>query len=374
VIRSARPEGTSPSVFTLAKEAGLGKQEAFRSAAFALLLPSPTPAMNKKERVRAALAGHEVDRVPASFWGHDYLREWSPRGLADAMIEPFFRYDWDFMKVNPRATYYAEAWGARFEPSNDSMRGPRMTARVLNSEADLDKVSRVDGSKGPFAEQLHALDLIRADIGEADFIQTVFSPLSVVGYLAGRDLEAVRGWMSSGRGRVHAALKAIAETLADYAVRCLDAGASGIFFATTDWGTTDNLSPELYAEFGRPYDLEVLAAVRGADFNVLHVCRARNMLDSMLDYPVHAFNWADREPGNASLREVLQRTERAVMGGVAQSVIAEGSIEEVEAQVREAITSTGGRRLLIAPGCSVSPGTPVENLEAAARARMAAVR
>ena len=93
--------------------------------------------MQKKERVRAALAGQAVDRVPMSFWGHDYLREWTPRGLADAMLEPFFRHDWDYMKVNPRATYYAEAWGAKFEPSNDSTRGPRMVERVLTSPSDL---------------------------------------------------------------------------------------------------------------------------------------------------------------------------------------------------------------------------------------------
>jgi hypothetical protein len=45
--------------------------------------------MNKRERVMAALAGQPVDRVPASFWGHDFLREWTAQGLADAMLESF---------------------------------------------------------------------------------------------------------------------------------------------------------------------------------------------------------------------------------------------------------------------------------------------
>jgi len=64
--------------------------------------------MNKKERVDAALNGESVDRVPASMWGHDFEREWSPQSLAEAMVENFTRYDWDFMKVNPRGGLESE--------------------------------------------------------------------------------------------------------------------------------------------------------------------------------------------------------------------------------------------------------------------------
>src|SRR6266853_1844831 len=50
------------------------------------------------ERVDAALRGDPVDRVPASMWGHDFEREWDPHSLAEAMVENFSRYDWDYMK------------------------------------------------------------------------------------------------------------------------------------------------------------------------------------------------------------------------------------------------------------------------------------
>lgn len=327
--------------------------------------------MRKKERVRAALAGQAVDRVPMSFWGHDYLREWSPRGLADAMLEPFHRYDWDFMKVNPRATYYAEAWGNVYERSNNPSQGPRLKERVLSSADGLRHIGRISGVDGPFAEQLDALMLIHSGIEGGDFIQTVFSPLSVLGYLAGRDLDAVRRWLREEPGAVHAALDGIAQTLADYARQCLHAGASGMFFATTDWGTTDNLTPELYAEFGRPYDLQVLDAVEVAPFNVLHVCRAHNMLADLLDYPVAAFNWACNEEGNAGLAEIAGRGDKAVMGGVGQETIARKAATDVEREVKQAVASTAGVRLLLAPGCSISPQTPAANLEAAARSRTA---
>ena len=121
--------------------------------------------MQKKERVRAALAGAAVDRPPAGFWGHDFRREWSAEGLAAAMLERFHAHDWDYMKVNPRATYYAEAWGCRYAPSGNASEGPVTQDYVLKSAADLASVQRISGTGGVFAEQLAALRLI-GDGGE----------------------------------------------------------------------------------------------------------------------------------------------------------------------------------------------------------------
>jgi len=317
--------------------------------------------MDKRERVMAALAGKPVDRVPASFWGHDFLREWTAQGLADAMLESFRRYDWDYMKVNPRATYYAEVWGCRYRPSGSATRGPEVADFVLKSAADLERIKPLDISGGPFAEQLEALRLIgRGLAGEAPFIQTIFSPLAVVGRLANGDLEAVRRYMREAPQALHAALAAVADTLAAYGRACLEAGASGIFFATVEWGTYDNAKQ--YQEFGRPYDLRVLVAVQEAEMNVLHVCRPRNMFDLLADYPVHAINWAAGEPGNPTLKEGLARSEHAVMGGVSIATVMQGTPDKVAAEVRQALTETGGRRFLLAPGCSIPPQTPEANL------------
>ncbi len=323
-------------------------------------------AMTKWERVRAALAGQEVDRPPAGFWGHDYVREWTPQGLADATLERARRYDWDFIKVNPRASYYAEAWGNTHKPSGDPARGPLLVDYALKSAADLDKIAALDVQQGPFGEQLQALRLIGEALkGEVPFVQTVFSPLTVIGWLAGLDLAAVRRMMRENGKALHSALAAVSETLAAYARASLDAGANGIFFATVDWGTYDTATKEQYDEFGRPYDLPVLAAVAGAEFNVLHVCHRNNMLESLLDYPVAVFNWAAEQTGNPSLADILKKTQKAVMGGVAVATMSGGTPEQVTAEVREAVAQTEGRRFLLAAGCSIPPQTPEANLRAA---------
>ncbi len=322
-------------------------------------------AMTKPERVFAALRGGDVDRVSVSAWGHDFRREWSPEGLAAATLEAYRKYGWDFIKVNPRATYYAEDWGARFRPSGQPDKGPDLVEAAVKSHEDLPSIQPLDITHGSYGEQLAALHIIARELaGEAPFIQTVFSPLAVMSRLTG-STSFVQKLMREHARQLQPSLAAIAETLAAYARACLDAGASGIFFATVEWGSADNISIEDYDRFARPFDLRVLEAVRDASFNAFHVCRDNNHLASLLDYPVHAFQWASRSPTNPSLSDIAGRTGKALMGGIDhQQTILDGSPDDVTAQAREALDASGGRRLLLAPECSIDPQTPPDNIRA----------
>lgn len=332
--------------------------------------------MNKKERIRAALAGREVDRPPIAFWGHDFYREWSPQELAAYTVERYRRYNDDFIKLNPRATYYYEAWGNRYDRP-DTPRQPRMLAHAVDSAAQFAALPEVDPAGGPFGEQLEALRLVLREVGrEVDVVQTVFNPVSVAARLIGADLEPFRQAARSDPAAVHTGLATITRVLARYSAACVAAGASGIFFATVDWGTADNADEAFYREVGRPYDLQVLQAVRDAPFNILHVCRDNNLLRLTLDYPVAAFNWDAHGKGNVSLVEGLKLTDKAVMGGIDRLALASSSDPSaLAAQAREAVRAAGGRRVILAGGCAVSPEAPEANLRAvmdAARAAHAA--
>ena len=317
----------------------------------------------------AALQGQGVDRAPVSFWGHDFLREWSAEGLAAAMLESVETFDYDYLKVNPRASYFSEAWGCRYRPSNDPARSPSLEHWVLNDAEDLNSIEPMDVQAGSFGEQLEALRLIGEGLrGEVPFVQTVFSSLSVLGRMA-QDRKLLHRWMTEAPEALHAALAAVTETLVSYSSACMETGADGIFFATTEWGTYDACSLDEYRIFGRPYDLQVLEAVADAPFNVLHVCRPNNMLEQLLDYPASVVNWDVHAEGNASLEEALRKTQRAVMGGIdEQHALLDGSPEDARAQVQDALRQTGGQRFLLAPGCSISPKTPPKNLHAAVEA------
>jgi uroporphyrinogen decarboxylase len=322
--------------------------------------------MTKKERVRAALAGDAVDRVPVSMWGHDYLREWSPDELAAATVESYRAYDWDFIKLNPRASYFSEAWGNRYDRPEEQ-RSPRPTEFAVQSSDDLRAIAPADPRGGVFAEHLEALRLVLEGIGgEADVIQTIFSPLAVTAMLAGptdRFLELAQ----EDPVAAHHAVGTVTETLGAYAGESMAAGASGIFFAPLTWASYDTCDAEFYEEFGRPYDMQVLDGVRGAEFNVLHVCRDHNMLDQLLDYPVTAVNWAAHGEGNPSLAEVRARFAGAVMGGVDHARLGEMSPAEAARQARDA-AAAGPERVLVAPGCSIPPSTPPETRSAVVNA------
>lgn len=327
--------------------------------------------MNKRERVDAALRGAEVDRVPISMWGHSYQKEWSADGLAEAMLANYRTYDWDYMKVNPRASYHVEDWGAVLRRSDDANHGPTFVTAPVNGPDDWRRIRPLATDAGVLGEQLAALRLIRDGIGgEAYFIQTIFSPLSVAKYLTGNRAAPVKESIATHPEALRRALDAIAETYTAYAVACLEAGASGIFFATTGWASREELSEDEYRAFGVEYDLRVLEAVRGkAPFNVLHNCDKNIYFDLLADYPVEAISWAATQPGNSSLAEGKQRTDKAVMGGVDErTTLPDGTPREVAEQVLGAIAQTGGRRMLVAPGCSIPPRTPRANLEAAAAA------
>ena len=329
--------------------------------------------MTKRERTFAAIRGDEVDRPPVGFWGHDFVREWSAEGLAEAMLEMVSTYDYDYLKVNPRATYYSEAWGCRYKRFNDPLQGPELEHWILNEPGDLERIRPVDAASGSLGEQTEALRLIGKGLaGDVPFVQTVFSPLSVVGRLA-KDRPIIKVWMTEAPDALHGALEAITETLAAYTTLILEAGADGIFFPTTEWGTYDVLTDEQYELFGRPYDLKVLGAADGADFNIFHVCRAHNMLDKLIDYPAAVINWDIHGEGNDSLAAVLAKTDKAVMGGVdIWKTFPKGTPEQAREEVERALHDTGGTRFLVGPGCSVLPETPPENIHAAVEAVKAA--
>ncbi len=78
---------------------------------------------------------------------------------------------------------------------------------------------------------------------------------------------------------------------------------------------------------------------------------------------MQAINWAATLEGNPDLAEGKLRSDKAVMGGISEkTVLKNGSPEQVREEVEKALELTGGRHFLLAPGCSIPPETPAENL------------
>lgn len=66
---------------------------------------------SKQDRFNALLSGERADRPIGSGWRHFIDKEQTADDLAETTISFTKKYDWDWVKINPRATYLAEAWG-----------------------------------------------------------------------------------------------------------------------------------------------------------------------------------------------------------------------------------------------------------------------
>ena len=323
--------------------------------------------MTKRERVMAAVRGEETDRPPWSLWRHYYHAEYSAEDLAERMRAWVAAYGFDFLKVNPRAEYHVQVWGAEYRPSREEhQRAERLDFPVKGPE-DWGRIEPRGIEAPALAEQLDALRALASGLrGEVPFAETIFSPLGVAGYLV-EDNQTLQRHIREHPRAVHQGVEAITQTFAAFAAACLEAGADGIFYATTRWASRDWLTPEEYAEFGRPYDLRVLEAVRDAPFNILHVCDPNNMLMDLGDYPVQAFNWADTDPTNPSLADAARLPGLRIGGLSGESLTAEdpgAAAREAEA----ARTQAGDRRWALGPNCSIPTTSRDANIRAAGRA------
>ena len=307
---------------------------------------SPKP-MTASERVRAAIAGEHVDRVPFCFW-HHFKPEGSGERMAELTME-FFRakFDLDIVKIMPDLLY----------PD------PQTTQWSALPRLGLDTPS--------FREQLNCIRELRSQL-EHDFplILTLFSPFTTITRFLGR-AEAIEQARNNPE-EFKQGLAIIAANLRDLVSAAIDAGASGIFFSCMG-ATNADFTREEYADVARPYDLQALEGAQAGWLNIVHVHADPAQegddiyFDAFTDYPVAVMSWSDRLTG-PSLSEALRLTVKCLMGGLwERGPLTHGGETELDNEIMSAISQTKGRRLILANGCSVPDDTPEEWLHVARR-------
>lgn len=289
--------------------------------------------MTKIERVRAALSGAEPDRPPFALWYHFGLQHAPAERTAEAHLEFFEAYDLDWLKLMNDYSYPMPAG-----------------VETLSDPRDLRRVVPFDVHQGPPGEQLKAVGLVaRALHGRALVVDTVFDAWNTLRRNVVKG--AMEPFMRDHPAELEAALAVVNDNLIRYASASLQAGASGVFFSVP--AAEESVTLEQYERFMRPFDLAFLAAIRGlGSFHVLHAHGARLHLDRLLDYPVHAISWADRESG-PSLAEMRRRTALALMGGINHVAFPYTAAARIREEVRGAVAEAGRARLFLAPGCAV---------------------
>jgi len=324
--------------------------------------------MSSIERVAAVVAGRRPDRPPVSFWHHFPPDCRFGQRAVDAHLEHLSRYSLDFLKI-----------------MNDN-RYP--TARDIRTTSDLRDLPVLQGDEEGYMRQLDLIRALKGELADKVFLVTTLfnawavlrhlvypsiadhhSPPTLSGPAAPTD-RRVSELLAEDRAAVSTTLDVIARSQANFAGKCIQAGADGIFLSVRDdWVDTDANGQNTYDEMVRPGDRQILGAAREGSFNVLHVCGVPQGFHAFAEYPVQVINWADRAAGPA-IGEVIGRIKPAVCGGVDNlGTLPEGSPETVKHEVHDALRQAGDRPMIVSTGCTYDPDTvPEENLQAMVRA------
>jgi uroporphyrinogen decarboxylase len=302
--------------------------------------------MNKVERVRAALNGAEVDRVPASFWLH------FPKGKRHGVAALQSHMDYyratsvDFLKVMNEHPY---------EGNVD-----------LNVPSDWRALRPAPISSLFFQQQLDEVKLIVDAIGnDCLVITTIFGPFSGGNHASNNK---VTEHLKADPSSVSAGLATIAESLTEFAQACIDAGAAGIYYSAQG-GEDDRFTEQEFTQYIKPHDLTVLHALDGlGEFNLLHICGDRIRLPLYADYPSHAVNWAANK-ANLNLKQGYSLFKRTIVGGLHdRGVIVNGSRDEIQATVHQVISDFGTRSFMLGADCTVPTEINLDNVRAAVEA------
>ena len=304
--------------------------------------------MNKKERVRAALAGGNVDRVPASFWFHFPAEYKHGTASVKAHIDYYRASGIDFLKVMNEHPYEASI--------------------AINTPSDWKRVRPAPLSAPFYQGQLDEIKQIVDTLGsECLVITTIFGPFSSGNAASGGK---VTEHLKADPEAVSQGLGAIADSLAGFAVACIGAGASGIYYSAQG-GEVDRFSEQQFVSYLKPHDLTVLNALKGhGEFNLLHICGDNMRLALYADYPSQTVNWAATKH-NLNLKQGYSLFRRPVVGGLNdRGVVVNGSHTEIQAAVRQAVSDFGKRSLIVGADCTFPTDIDVNNIRAAVEATL----
>ncbi len=301
--------------------------------------------MDKIERMRAALSGRPVDRAPFTVWYHFGNQHAPAERAAQVHLEFFEHYDLDLLKMMNDYDYPMPAG-----------------LDTVATADDLARLEPFDPAQTPLARQLRAVELVATALrGRALFVDTVFNAWNTLRRNLVR--EAMGDLMARHPEALTRALGVVNQNLIRYARASLERGAAGIFFSVP--ATAEEVTAEQAERFMRPFDLELLGAIRDrGECHVLHAHGGRLHLDPLLDYPVHAISWADLN-GGPPLAEMRKRTDRVLMAGLDHVTFQNNSARLIRGQVRTAVAAGGPTRFVLAPGCSLATYTFPALIEAA---------
>jgi len=303
--------------------------------------------MNKIQRLRATLNGKMPDRVPASFWFHFPKEIAHGKASVKAHLDYYRQTDIDFLKIMNEHPYRVE--------------------HQIKIPSDWRKIKPAPLSSDFYQEQLDEIKMITDQLaGECLTTTTLFNPFSSGNHASGK---LVTEHLKVDPDAVNIGLGTIAESLAEFAAACLEAGADGIYFSAQG-GEADRFTEHEFLTAIKPHDLTVLRAIEGkGELNILHICRDNIRLHLYSNYPGDVINWAATAKHNITLEAGKKLFNRPILGGLDnRGLLVDGTPKEIHTRVHAIIQSFGPLNLIIGVDCTLPTNINLDHIRTAIEA------
>ena len=253
----------------------------------------------------------------------------------------------------------AEAFGSPIKYAENEV--PSVSAKIVEDEVSIKALKVPKVGDGRTSVYIKAAGLSAKKIKDRPTFGGAIGPFSLAGRLF--DMTEIMVGLMTEPEMVHELLDKCIEFLIEYAKAFKEAGANGIIIAEPASGL---LSPANCTEFSSDYVKRIVDAVQDDYFMViLHNCgNTKNLVPSLISTGSAGFHF-----GNAvDMKDIMPQMPwgRIAFGNIDPArTFKNGSVEDMKAQTWELLNKTANyKNFVLSSGCDVTPGTPVENVEA----------
>ena len=314
--------------------------------------------MTKRERVLAAILGHEVDVVPSSYSLHFPSEKAKSNKGVRSHLEFYKKTDVDIMKIMNE--YLVPDFGGIRVPSDWKII-PSFNRKTKFISDFGDFVKKIVDRLGPddfFLATIHGICASSIHPIEARY-----------GYLPVRELQVSH--LREKSAPYLDACRRIADGLCCMADVLLEAGVDGIYYAALG-GERHFYTDEEFSRAVLPFDLQVLRHIKAkGGYVLLHMCKNNLNMQRFKPYAPYAdiVNWGVAET-NFSLKDGKKLfSNAAIMGGLPNraKMWSQGSDEDLKKAIKKIIAEMGRKKFIMGADCTLATDLAYERINTAVR-------
>lgn len=307
-----------------------------------------------REELKAFLEkGDSIKGIPSGFWMH------FPESAR-----------WGEAAVAAHVQYYQQTHVPLMKMMNEH---PLTISCTIEAPKDWRKIQAQKPEETDYKEFLNEIKEFRSRMGKDAFILATIHGVLVSACHATDGMgkfpdlnNTVTRHLKEDPDAVAVGLKSIAQTLERLSLACMEAGADGIYYAALG-GEENRFTEELYTDYVKPLETELLSHVKEKGTVILHICKENPRLKMYGGYPCHAVNWAEHS-STYSLEDGMGIfPDQRLIGGFnnKEGVLLEGSQEALFTQVQRAAERIGRNKLIIGADCTLPGSTDLNRIRAA---------